>query len=1390
MTQTVLTVVGYAVGTYFGYPQLGALVGAYVGAAVAAKDTVGPRINDTQTQSSSYGAAIPKTYGGNRIAGTLIWNGPMQNIEHSESSKGGPSITSYTAARSFAILIGEGPVEAIRRIWADSKLLLDYSDAADSAAQMQSGDIAELMTFYPGDEAQLPDPTIEAVEGAGDVEPYRGYAYCVFRDFPLTPFGNRIPVFTFELSNLAGVDSSETALEPLVVYEWNALGGPARQLYDGPMVYNGTLGGGNFGGFQAAADAQAAFVSGGSSEAWRVNSANATIDTGAFYTSVLPDQASFEGGAGYGDSPQYVYAMVSAFPAGQSPPWLPVYVPAGIGTNLPKGVELFFRLTGVPGVGRDHIGIRYEYPSGEPPGAPWMAYNTGSGPIGGGMSSILWGSPVLQVRALRQPTHRQFTCYPGDPCASLGDVAEVPGNSAYCLGCDGAITPNYQWEIIAGTAKQLAAIEYRDGALYQNGLGPVLLPADPHYSDALWWAERRLEAVNAGTMRGDVSSPVVVASYARREPADTTVVAAGMADLADIVRDICLATKQLESADVDVSALEGIDVLGFSRARRAPARSFLDPLRLAYFFDSVEDGDTIRFVLRGGSPVARLGSDDLAAGLDTADPERVVSERGQEDELPNSIDILYPSRAIDYQAATQKARRRVGNSEQQNGSELPVVLEDAHAAQITEILLYLSWVGRTKRTIRTTRRWAKLQPTDVIEILDGAQLIVARVEEASEQDGVIELVCVDDDPQAYRSVVAGVPPSGGGSAIVVVGPTRFELLDIPLLRQEDDSPAPYLAATGYRPEWRGARIFRSTDAGATYQTFQDVKRSAFMGHANSALGAWAGGNMVDERNTVDVEVLGIATLSSITRAQLLADGNPFALGSEESGYELAQFQRAALIAPRTYRLSGLLRGRCGTEQHMGSHAAGERFVLLDSARIYRPAFEMANVGLELLYRATSFGDLAGSEGDPFTNTAVALMPLSPVHLSVAPWPEGGFKARWTPRSRYPSPIIDSVGGPLGEASERYRVRVLDGELEVSTAVVLEPEAIVGVAADAGPAMTLETTFEGGGGANMAVVDSAGEVVGTFRSGGSVYAQAVRRWNADGTTQATSANLGEVIQAVHGDGALFVVAGIYSGLLYGSVTLSRFDYDDVTTPAATRAAAHPELLGFQGVAWDGTHIWLISQEDNALLRCNPTTLATIDTYSYGADQAFRLYAAGGWLWMNMIGPPTARLSRIDPADGSLVDQLLINGQMIGEDPARLFLVAGQLRQYDATASPPTLLSTSAASSLAGAALIDDGATLAVGEVGSDASLWGAHFWDASTGSYLGKSLNAAAAFPAGARGANLLSAWLTSGVVSSYEWQLGGLATLDLLGMTLEVCQLSEAVGPGFPATITIPGGSS
>lgn len=196
MATLVLGAVGYALGGPVG-GAIGSLLGQPADAAIfAPKGRQGPRLGELAVQTSSYGAAIPKIFGTMRVAGTVIWATDLREERSTGGGgKGRPQVTSYAYSASFAVALSGRKVSAVRRIWADGKLLRGAAGDFKSATGYR---------FHDGDEEQLPDPLIAAAEGAGRTPAFRGLAYVVFEDFELADYGNRIPSLSFEVEADAG----------------------------------------------------------------------------------------------------------------------------------------------------------------------------------------------------------------------------------------------------------------------------------------------------------------------------------------------------------------------------------------------------------------------------------------------------------------------------------------------------------------------------------------------------------------------------------------------------------------------------------------------------------------------------------------------------------------------------------------------------------------------------------------------------------------------------------------------------------------------------------------------------------------------------------------------------------------------------------------------------------------------------------------------------------------------------------------------------------------------------------------------------------------------------------------------------------------------------------
>lgn len=245
-------------------------------------------------------------------------------------------------------------------------------------------------------------------------------------------------------------------------------------------------------------------------------------------------------------------------------------------------------------------------------------------------------------------------------------------------------------------------------------------------------------------------------------------------------------------------------------------------------------------------------------------------------------------------------------------------------------------------------------------------------------------------------------------------------MNINMLRDADDNAGFYAAACGATDAWRGAVLNVSEDAGESYAAINAFRFPSTMGTVIDVLGNFFGGNIPDEINSFTVE-LNYGSLSSVGYSSFV-NGTVAAV----VGDEILFFRTATLNEDGTYTISGLLRGRRGSEYAMSLHEAGERFVLLDIGTLVRVAQNTADIGLTKLYKAVSVGgSLATTTAYEFANIGAGLKPYAPVHLGGGVNEDGDVTLTWTRRTRISGEWRDAVEVPLGEASEEYEVEIYD-----------------------------------------------------------------------------------------------------------------------------------------------------------------------------------------------------------------------------------------------------------------------------------------------------------------------------------------------------------------------------
>ncbi|MCS6622768.1 glycoside hydrolase/phage tail family protein [Roseibacterium beibuensis] len=174
--------IGGGVGRVIG-STLGGMLDRSLVAGLEAPRQKGPRLNSLSLQGAAEGSPMACVFGRARVTGQVIWAARfLEGRKTSSAGKGGPRAVEHDYSLSFAVALCEGPIDGVGRIWADGKPM-DLRGVT--------------MRLHRGTDAQTPDPLIEAVEG--DAPAYRGTAYVVFEDLPLSAYGNRPPQLAFEV---------------------------------------------------------------------------------------------------------------------------------------------------------------------------------------------------------------------------------------------------------------------------------------------------------------------------------------------------------------------------------------------------------------------------------------------------------------------------------------------------------------------------------------------------------------------------------------------------------------------------------------------------------------------------------------------------------------------------------------------------------------------------------------------------------------------------------------------------------------------------------------------------------------------------------------------------------------------------------------------------------------------------------------------------------------------------------------------------------------------------------------------------------------------------------------------------------------------------------------
>lgn len=1000
MASLVLGAAGAVVGSIFGGP-LGASIGWAIGSALGGllepkKGQEGPRLSDLHIQNSQYGQPIPIAYGTVRIAGQVIWQTDLQEHKQTSGGKGGgPKVTTYSYSVSFAVMYCEGPILGYNRIWANKRLVYSVLDN-DTLANFP-------FTPYLGSLDQSPDPTMEMDKGVGHVPGHRGYAYIVLDDIPVEAYGNAIPSLEAEIIASQNAKLQNVNLwYPNVPYTKNVSGtqnGADRPTWfhqEGGFVYISDYGspsslpptytrdkysfdgnflgnditvtgyatpnpGGDFGlEIFSIENGDAAFIvshdaGGGSIKGyWFYQGAASSAE--AFGPGSVSSERAVRGGKG-AYSRDAIFTFSGASPTSYVTKW---NAPDGV----PDGVILAeYLLVGSLGVSPGPNGCNLTIADD---GSVWVAA------AGAHISLDMWHLDAdLNLITYWPSVTPLGAALPPDGFGSYSSWT-VYGTYMVTLASFGNL--NLYSFAGAGVFTLVDHVVIPSGASY--GMCPSLGGGYLRTIDGIW----------------KINAPIT---------------------LKTVVDDISHRCG-LVDAELDTDDLTQL-VNGYVIAQQADGRSCLEPLMMAYFCDAVESGPVIKYVNRGSPPSETIDIDQLGAYSENEDPPALVTVvRAQESDLPRTINVSYFDINADYQVSTQLAKREVVRSTLDTSIAFALVLSATEGKAVADRMMYDSWAKRRRLSFSLPRKYAYLEPTDVI-IVNGYTVVITQRDESV--NGVLRFDSVATRSQIFGQSGAAGTAIGSGGFVPPSPPvhqlTQLLLLDLPLIQDSDFPVGHYAAMAGASNDtWGSANLYKSVDGGTTYVSLLTDSVADVIGTASTVLADFQGGNIFDQINTVTVVIgAGGGTLTSTSQLGVLNGQNMASLGDE-----IIQFTTATLIATSTYTLSGLLRGRRGTEWAQGLHGASEDFVMLPTSTNVDAV--VAEIGLSRKYKAVTAGDiLADATAVDFTNNAIAARPFAPVLLGGGRDDVGNVYLHWTPRTRTNGAWLNNVDVTLSDPND-------------------------------------------------------------------------------------------------------------------------------------------------------------------------------------------------------------------------------------------------------------------------------------------------------------------------------------------------------------------------------------
>lgn len=493
--------------------------------------------------------------------------------------------------------------------------------------------------------------------------------------------------------------------------------------------------------------------------------------------------------------------------------------------------------------------------------------------------------------------------------------------------------------------------------------------------------------------------------------------------------------------EVDVSGVTAGKLIGYFFQGSPDTVTALSPLLLAKHIVTQEQDDVLAFFQIENAPVVRIRNSatlsDFGVYVGGGQSDRKI-KLGQvsQDRLPTHVDVSFQDPDNFYNDGVQtNGLRYPSQSDHDHESALDLrtlTMTRQQARDLAKTTLRRIIVNSDTYEFDLPANYIDLKENTILTFTDEAgQDVTARIVQVDRgQNFLVHIVAVREQ---LDLAVHGSPVEGStGMTPVLLPPVAVldaHVLDIPAqYDQHARTPGLWLAAAT-SGTWRGCHVYESRDGGTEYELVEVLGDQTTIGVSTDALASGtvseiAGSATVDwdASNTVNIAVTaqGAIGLASCTSGQ--ATG-PQRVNWALLGDEIIAFQNVTLEADGTYTLDTLLRGLRGTGDFVGTHAAGDRFVLLygiPASGKWRDLTGLGVVGQTLYYKFVPPGaSLSSTTAIQVDFAAWNAVPLPVYGINVARNGGGDITLTCDPWSKLAYPLGYTGAYSFDETFEEY-----------------------------------------------------------------------------------------------------------------------------------------------------------------------------------------------------------------------------------------------------------------------------------------------------------------------------------------------------------------------------------